>query len=97
MRRNGKAMANENRHPYVIEVAVAGDALDVELGRQIMQFHKSRHIQPRHGRRIKTGEGYFYRWCFSDLSTARSFVEGFDGEFCKPSNSAKLPGNDDPS
>jgi hypothetical protein len=86
MRRNGKAMANEIKHPYVVEVAVAGDALDLELSRQIIQFHKSRHIQPRYGRRTKTRRGqFYYRWCFSDLSTARSFADGFDGAFCKPS------------
>ena len=81
-------MTNEINHPYVVEVALvsAGHSggLDVELSRRIMQFHKSRHIQPRYGRTITTKRGtIFYRWCFSDLSIARDFAEQFGGEFCK--------------
>jgi len=85
MRRNGRAMANEAKHPYVVEVAVAGDALDIELGRRIMRFHKSRHLLPRYGRRIKTRRGqFYYRWCFFDLLIARAFVEEFGAKFSKP-------------
>jgi len=39
-------MTNEIKHPYVVEIALVRDGLDVELSRRIMQFHKSRHIQP---------------------------------------------------
>ena len=85
-----KAVTNENKHPYVVELAFVGDeldsdALDVELSRRIMQFHKSRHIQPRYGRTFVRQDSFYYRWCFSDLLTARAFVEQFGGEFCKPS------------
>jgi hypothetical protein len=81
-----RSLTNETRHPYVVELAVVRDGLDVELSRRIMQFHKSRHIQPRYGRRITTRRGsLYYRWCFSDLLIARAFVEQFDGEFCKTS------------
>jgi hypothetical protein len=83
---NNKAMTNEINHPYVVEVAVDKDGLDVDLSRRIMQFHKSRHIQLRYGRIIITGRGkVHYRWCFSDLLIARDFAEQFNGEFCKPS------------
>jgi hypothetical protein len=54
---NNKAITNEIRHPYIVEVAVVSDGLDAELCRRIMQFHKSRHIEPRYaryGRRIAT-------------------------------------------
>ena len=42
--------------------------------RRIVKFHKTRHIQLRHGRStIPKGEGEaYYHWCFSDLETARS-------------------------
>jgi hypothetical protein len=81
-----KAVRNENKHPYVVELAVVSDGLDVELSRKILQFHKSRHIQPQYGRRITAGRGKLcYRWCFSDLSIARAFVEQFGAEFWKPS------------
>jgi hypothetical protein len=53
---HNKGMTNEVSHPYVVEVAFVSDGhsdgLDVELSRRIMQFHKSRHIQPRYGRTI---------------------------------------------
>jgi len=88
--RNNKAVTNESRHPYVVELAVINDeldsdALDAELSRQIMQFHKSRNIAPRYGRRFISRQKLRYRWCFSDLAVARDFVEQFGGEFCKPS------------
>jgi hypothetical protein len=78
---SGKAKANEHKYPYVVELAVSGKELDVGLSRRIVNFHKSRHIQPRHGRStIPEGEGEaHYRWCFSDLETAQSFVEQFGG------------------
>ena len=82
--RGTRAQANENKYPYVVELAVVTDGMDIELSRQIVRFHKSRHIQPRHGRTVVRQRGFYYRWCFSDLSTARAFVEQFGGEFYKP-------------
>jgi len=77
-----KAAANESKYPNIVELAVGGNGLDVTLGRRIINFHKSRHIQPRHGRTINRQKQIFYRWCFSDLATARDFIEQFGGEFC---------------
>ena len=82
--RNNRAITNETRHPHIVELAVVRDGLDVELSRQIMLFHQSRHIQPRFGRRIVGGRGNLhYRWCFSDLLNARAFMERFGGEYYK--------------
>jgi hypothetical protein len=79
-----KPVMNEIKHPYVVELAVVGDGLNVELSRRITQFHKSRHIQPRYGRRINTKRGKtYYRWRFSDLLIARSFAEQFGGDLAK--------------
>ena len=47
-----KAAANESKYPNVVELGVPADGLDVTLGRRIINFHKSRHIQPHHGRTI---------------------------------------------
>jgi hypothetical protein len=81
---NYKALTNEINHPYVVEVAVVSDGLDIELTRRIMLFHKSRHVEPRYGRRLTTARGKIhYGWCFSDLSIARAFAEQFDGRFRK--------------
>ena len=82
--RFNKALVNENKHPHVVELAVVTDGMNVELSRQIVRFHKSRHIQPRHGRTIVRLRGIFCRWCFSDLSIARDFVEEFGANFSKP-------------
>jgi hypothetical protein len=82
--RFSKARVNENKHPYVVELAVVTDGMDVELSRQIVWFHKSRHIQPLHGRTIVRQGRIFYRWCFSDLLIARAFVEEFGAKFFKP-------------
>jgi hypothetical protein len=79
-----KPVANEIKYPYFVELAIVGDGLDVELSGRIMQFHKSRHIQLRYGRRINAKRGKtYYRWRFSDLSIARSFAEQFGGDFAK--------------
>jgi hypothetical protein len=44
-----------------------------------MAFHNSRHIRPRHGHIILREGKTYYRWCFSDLATAREFMEQFRG------------------
>jgi hypothetical protein len=79
--RGGKGLTNERKYPYIIELAVTADGLDVELSRRIIEFHKSRHIELRFGRRILRDEQY--RWCFSDLAIARAFLEKFGGAFYK--------------
>jgi hypothetical protein len=76
---SGKALTNESKYPYIVELAVEARELDAELSRQIIGFHKSRQIEPRHGRRISIGGQAYFRWCFSDLATARTFCERFDG------------------
>jgi hypothetical protein len=85
-RRHNRAVTNETKHPYIVEVevVVGRDGLDVDLSRRIMQFHKSRRMQVRYGRTITTSRGkVFYRWCFSDLLIARTFAEQFNGKFFK--------------
>lgn len=81
--RSGKAVPNESKYPFIIEVPVAASGLSVELNGQIVSFHKSRRIEPRFGRTVFRNGGSFYRWCFSDLTTARAFVEQFGGVFYK--------------
>ena len=62
--RAGKAVANETKYPFIIEVPVAANGLNVELNGQIIGFHKSRRIEPRFGRTVfREGQSY-YRWCF---------------------------------
>ena len=79
-----RGLTNEIKHPYVVEVALTSDGLDAGLSRLIMQFHKSRHVEPRHGRRRITRRGKVcYRWCFSDLLIAHDFAEQFSRELCK--------------
>ena len=77
-----KAVANESKYPNIVELRVPADGLDVALGRRIVNFHRSRHIHPHHGRAIIRQKQIFYRWCFSDLATARAFIDQFGGEFC---------------
>jgi hypothetical protein len=77
---SGKAVANEKKYPYIVELFVADDKLDVEVNRRMMDFLRSRKIQTRYGRRIVREDQIYYRWCFSDLPTACSFMEQFGGE-----------------
>jgi hypothetical protein len=74
-----KALTNEHKYPNIVELTVTVDGLDVALGRRIIEFHHSRHIQPRHGRRMVRQGKIHYRWCFSDPASARAFVEQFGG------------------
>ena len=78
--RVGKPLTNERQYPYIVELAVNGESLGVALSRRIIDFHRARQIQPRHGRCtiLKEGQTHF-RWCFSDLETAQSFVDQFGG------------------
>jgi hypothetical protein len=82
---SGKAATNKQEYPCIVAIAIAGKGLDIGLSRRIIVFHKTRHIQLRHGRStIPRGEGkVHYRWCFSDLETAQSFAEEFDGTIQK--------------
>ena len=82
--RSGKAVTNEREYPYIVEFAVDDDMLDVELSRRMLDFHRSRKIQARHGRRIIGGSHIYYRWCFPDSDTASAFKEQFGGDFCSP-------------
>jgi hypothetical protein len=68
---------NERKYPYIAELAVDEDGLDVELGRRILHFHNSRHLKPRHGNIVLKERQTYYRWCFSDLATAHAFIEQF--------------------
>ena len=78
-----KPLINESRYPYVVELAIPETGLEIELNSQIVGFHKSQRIQPRYGRRIMRDNQTYSRWCFSDLPTARAFVEQFGGAFHK--------------
>ena len=80
-----KAIANEKKYPFIVELVVGGDELDVDLGRRVMNFHRPRKIQPRHGRRIIRERKMYFRWCFSDLATAHAFMEQFGGSLA-PTN-----------
>ena len=81
--RGGRAVANERKYPFIVEVHVGANGLDVELNGQIVDFHKSHRIPPRFGRTVFRGGQSYYRWCFSDLATARAFIEQFGGAFYK--------------
>ena len=76
---SGKTLANEKKYPNIVERAVPDGGLDIQLSRRIMEFHISRHIQPRHGRWISKDNHTYCRWCFADLGTACDFIEQFGG------------------
>jgi hypothetical protein len=81
--RPGKAGLNESKSPFIVEVPVAANGLDVGLNRQIVGFHKLRGVPPRFGRTIWRNDQRYYRWCFFDLDTARAFLDQFGGAFFK--------------
>src|SRR5262249_41030474 len=85
---SGKAVANENKYPYIVELVVADDKLDLEVSRRIMDFRRLRKTQVRHGRRIVTERQIYFRWCFSDLGTADAFIEQFGGKLISGDQSA---------
>jgi hypothetical protein len=41
---SGKAVKNESKYPYIVELAVVDDMLDVELSRRMLDFHRQRKI-----------------------------------------------------
>jgi hypothetical protein len=82
----GKALTNESIYPNIVELAVTAGGLEVELARRIIEFHKLRHTEPRHGRIIHSEHQTYYRWCFSDLAMARAFHEQFGGSLVRNDN-----------
>ena len=81
--RAGKTAANEAKYPFIVEVPIAANGLNVELNRQIVGFHKWHHTTLRFGRTALRDGQIYYRWCFFDLATARAFAERFGGAFYK--------------
>ena len=79
--RAGKALTNEKTYPYVVELVVPVQGLDITISRQVMTFHKARHLRPRFGRTVFRDGANYHRWCFSDLETAQAFQQQFGGEF----------------
>jgi hypothetical protein len=58
--RAGKTAANEAKYPFVVEVPVDANGLNVELNRQIVGFHKWHHTTLRFGRTaLRDGQIYF--------------------------------------
>jgi hypothetical protein len=76
--RTGKGLSNEIKYPFVVERACNSD--DLELNRRIGNFHNSRNIRVRYGRRIIRENQAYARWCFPDFVTALAFVQQFGGE-----------------
>jgi hypothetical protein len=83
-RRHASPGTNERKYPHIVELAVGKHGLDIGLGRRIMHFHNSRHIKPRHGYIVLNEGRTYYRWCFSDLTTAHAFMEQFGGSLREP-------------
>ena len=73
-----KALANERKYPNIVELTFPADGLEFEFNRRIIEFHKSRHIQPR-GRQTVREKRTYSRWCFADLGAACDFIEQFGG------------------
>jgi hypothetical protein len=47
--RAGKTAANEAKYPFIVEVPIAANGLNVELNRQVVGFHKLHHTTLRFG------------------------------------------------
>ena len=78
-------LVNERKYPNIVELTVPTDGLDIQLSRRIIEFHKSRHIQPRYGSQIVRENRIYSRWCFADLATACDFIEQFGGKIAETS------------
>lgn len=76
-RRKNKAHGVEHEFPYIVELAVPSNGLDVRLSREITRFHVQRNTQVRFGRtRLQDGQLYC-RCCFLDPTIADAFRERF--------------------
>jgi hypothetical protein len=83
-----RAARTQSKYPFIVQLAVTADGLDFALSRRIIAFHSARHIQPQHGHNaVSRGrkDEVYYRWCFSDLVMAQSFVEQFGGKVLQAS------------
>jgi hypothetical protein len=78
--RNNKVTATEREFPYIVEIELPTNGLDLSTNREIMTFHRLHSLQPRFGRRRTETNKNYARWCFSDPAIADSFCEQFGGE-----------------
>jgi hypothetical protein len=84
--RTGRALTNEIKYPYIVELPVESvdlKELDAELSRQITVFHISRKLQVRRGRQVTKENKIYFRWCFPNLTAAGAFIERFGGTLHK--------------
>src|SRR5215472_14489297 len=70
--RAGKTAANEAKYPFIVEVPVAANGLNVELNSQIVSFHKLHHTTLR----VHSETGKFI---ISDPQVERKGTAGDDG------------------
>jgi hypothetical protein len=49
---SNKALTNERKYPFIVELAITGEELELALSRRIIDFHNRRHIRTRHGRTV---------------------------------------------
>ena len=72
-----KSYRTEREFPYIVELPIPPNGLDVRLSREITLFHNQRDTPLRFGRtRIQYGQLYC-RCCFSDPTIAEAFRARF--------------------
>jgi hypothetical protein len=69
--RTGRALTNEIKYPYIVELPVALKELDAELSRQIIAFHTSRNIRAWHGRQIAKENKVLFSMVFFRFDNGR--------------------------
>ncbi len=80
VRNNGSAaLTNERQCPHIVEMKLPHGGFAHRLRMDIEEFHRSRNIRARFGRRQRREREEFCRWCFADASDADQFHVRFGG------------------
>lgn len=91
--RTDKALATERNFPYIVEIELPLNGLDLRLNREIITFHRLRNIHLRFGRRLTHTSKRYSRWCFSEPAIADAFLVQFGGQLvtkAEDSNESRL-------
>jgi len=80
--RLGKALANESKYPFIIEVPLAKNRLDNHIDDEIVGFKRPHHLPPRFGAPLGESSTLLSLVLFR-FGDGRASVEQFGGTFRK--------------
>jgi hypothetical protein len=76
---SASARANERESPHIVEMEVPEQGFAHSERKAMEEFHSSRKIRARFGRRLRRDGKEYCHWCFAEAGQADLFQARFGG------------------